>query len=360
MAAEDIERILSRACGRRLLRSLLDSDSAEAPALWAELSAARWPGLLVSEEHGGLGLSGTQAALVFEAMGRALAPGPFLSTAVLGAGAIELGGTAELHDRWLPSIAAGETVVTAAAIEEAAGVEAVRWTGRFVLSGRARFVPDALLADRIVVGARTGSGPAATLFLVDARAPGVRLEPHRTLDRTRRMATVVLEAVEALDEDRIGGEGEAASVAARIRPRALLASSAELLGIAQASLDIAVDYAKQREQFGRPIGSFQAMKHKLADLLVEIEMARALVESAAAALDERRDDAALATSAAKAFTSDLAVAVTSGLIQVYGGLGFTWDNDAHLFYRRAQATAALFGGGLAHRRIVGELLRGGV
>lgn len=221
----------------------------------------------------------------------------------------------------------------------ASGVAVCALDGTFTIedgrvSGEARFVPDAQLADTFVVvadGALHAVGEA-------------RVEQHETLDETRRQCRVFVDHAPATPLD-IDPE--------KLRVRALILTSAELLGVAAGALDLAVAYAKEREQFGRPIGSFQAIKHTCADMLVELELGRALVE---AAVD---DPGPISAAAAKAFCSDMARAVTADLIQVHGGIGFTWDCDAHLFYRRAQSLAALHGGGLHHRDSIAAHLRAG-
>jgi alkylation response protein AidB-like acyl-CoA dehydrogenase len=288
---------------------------------WARICELGWPALLVDEEHGGLGLGVVELAVVQEELGAALAPSPFLST-VAAAALIADAGSDEQRERWLPPLAAGEARGTVAALRDGNG----GWAA----------VPDADGADLVVV--RDGDGWAL--------AEGASAAPAEALDSTRRLWSVEVDG--ALDP--LPGEG------ARAADVIAVALGAESVGVAQRTLEMAVAYAKEREQFGRPIGAYQAVSHACAQMLLEVEGARSMVLYAAWALDHEPESGPLAAAMAKAYASDAGWRVPAAALQVHGGIGFTWEHDLHLWLKRGKANAYLWGDAREHRARVADLI----
>ena len=290
---------------------------------------------------------------MLEESGKALVPGPFFAVAVLGAVAVREAGSAAQRARLLPALARGERLIAAALPTgdgQATFTTTVR-SGAARVSGAARFVMDAHVADVLVV-----AGGGDRLLLVE-RGAGVEVTPLQTVDMTRRLCAVELRDApcELLGD---GDDASGATALRRVRDHALAGLALELVGVGQRALEMAVAYANERTQFGGPIGSFQAIKHKCVDMMVAVETARSLAYYAAWAVAEDAPDAARAAAMAKAYCGEMAKTVTSEAIQVHGGIGFTWEHDLHLYYRRALAADAAFGAAPAHREtIVGALVR---
>ena len=301
-------------------RLAYDTDRGFTDEGWARICELGWPALLVAEEHGGLGLGVVELAVVQEELGAALAPSPFLST-VAAAALIAEAGSDDQRARWLPGLAAGETRGTVATLGEDGS-----WTG----------VPDADGADVVVVreGERWALAEATTA------------EPVEALDPTRRLWRVRADA--ALEP--LPGDG------ARAQDVVAVALAAESVGVARRTLDMAVQYAKEREQFGRPIGAYQAVSHACAQMLLEVEGARSTALYAAWALDHEPQSAPLAASMAKAYGSDAGWRVPAAALQVHGGIGFTWEHDLHLWLKRGKANAYLWGDAREHRARVADLI----
>lgn len=295
-------------------------------------------GLLTPEKFGGSGLGMVEFATVAEAAGAQVAAIPLLGQAMVSS-AIVAGGTDDQRSEWLGRIASGETV---AAFAESAALtcEDDRLTGRI------DFVAHGNVADLFLIAGSTGA------WLVEAKAEGVSVDTPTTMDQTRPLATVTLDQAAAISF----ADGAAALAAAQTSGWICLA--AEALGGAQECLDRTVAYAKERVQFGRAIGSFQAYKHRLADMMVEIEQTRSAVYWAACAVDEQSDDPALALHAAKSFAADTYFKCAADMIQLHGGIGFTWEHDAHLFFKRARSIQTLLHGGNWHREQVAEMILG--
>ena len=352
------------------VRALLDDPAGYDPAVW-ELMAKQLglPGLIVSEEHGGSGAGAAEAVIALEELGAVLLPSPFLPT-LLGTVAVLGGGRAS--GRILPAVAAGQQRLALAGADVAStglastglGSTGLASTGGEVsatadgdggwrLTGQVPCVLDGAWASLILVVASTGEGPA--LFAVQAGAPGLTAVALETLDLTRREARLSFDAVPA----ELASDPAQAAWLTRVRALAALAVAAGSLGGIRRCLEMATGYAKERTAFGRTIGSFQAVKHMCADMLVDLECTRAAVEHAAKVADQADEagppgEAAAAAlpaacSVAKAYASDAVVRAATTLIQVHGGLGFTWEHDAHLFYRRAFSDEQLFGDAAAHR-----------
>ncbi|MBM4266718.1 MAG: acyl-CoA dehydrogenase [Deltaproteobacteria bacterium] len=328
--------------------------------VWRRIgSELGWPALLVPEEHGGLGLGMVELVALMEEMGASLLCAPFFSSVCLAGTTLLAGASQAQKSSILPGLASGETTATVAYTEkngrwDASAIEALaRSEGEsWVLSGAKTFVPDGGTADLFVVAAREAgsTGEAGvTLFLVPADASGVARRGLPTLDQTRRQGELVLRDVRVPDASRIGAAGEGWTILATALDRALIALAAEQLGGAQRCLDLSVAYAKERVQFGRPIGSFQAIKHKCADMLVLVESARSAVYYAAAAATADDPEVPVLASLAKAYCSDAYFRCAAESIQIHGGVGFTWEYDVHLYFKRAKSSETLLGDASFHR-----------
>jgi alkylation response protein AidB-like acyl-CoA dehydrogenase len=334
------------------IRALAETDDAFDEQLWSEMAELNWSGLAVSEQYGGQGLGTVDLVVLMEQLGYALTPGPIFSD-TLAALALETAGTDEQRERYLAPLAVGEKRGTLAIWDVGAGwtpedvtLEPERSNGGYVLNGEKLFVLDAATADFFIVGA---SGDRR--FVVDSDADGVSIRPTPTIDATRKQYAVRLDGVKVGEDAMFGGDGAMAPA----RDRAYTALAGEMTGIAQRALEMAVEYAKDRKQFGRPIGAYQAVSHKCAQMLLETESARSAVYYAGWAADNEPETAPLAASMAKAYASDAACRVTGASMQVHGGIGFTWEHDLHLWLKRAQCDAALLGDARWHRARVADL-----
>ncbi len=365
---DSARKFLDAECPTTFVRKMMEDDSAHATELWKKAAELGWMGILIPEGHGGIGGSFLDLVVVMEEMGRSLMPGPFLATVLLGSAAVLVGGSDEQKNAVLPKVAAGEWVMTLAQAEKSGrydaggiGMPATARGSDFVLSGEKLFVPDAHVADQMVVAARTGSPDAPaeegiTLFLVDAKSPGVEITQLKTVDMTRRQCHVAFQDVAVASSQVLGEVGQGWPILQRVLDQAIAGLCTEMVGTGQQALDMAVEYAKERVQFGKPIGSFQAVKHKCVDMMVQVENARSLTYYAAWTVDENVDEASQAVPMAKAYCSDMCKTVTSEAIQVHGGIGFTWEHDMHLFYRRGLASEAAFGSAPTHREVVAQTL----
>jgi alkylation response protein AidB-like acyl-CoA dehydrogenase len=312
-------------------------------------------GIAIPEEYGGAGFSFAEQAIVLEELGAALYGGPYLASAVLAATALLASQDEDARKTYLPGIASGATIATLAFTEEDGSWEpdAVRLAANpsqdnsadgWRLDGRKSFVLDGHTANLILVVACTGD--SLSLFAVPAEANGLTRTALPTLDQTRKLARLDFAAVPAT---LIGSVGDGREVLSRTLDVAAIAQAAEQLGGAQRALDMAVGYAKVRHQFGRPIGSFQAIKHRCADLLLEVESLRSAVQYAAAAVAEDSAEVPVVASLVKAYASDVYFHVAAENIQIHGGIGFTWEHDAHLYFKRAKASELFLGDASYHR-----------
>jgi alkylation response protein AidB-like acyl-CoA dehydrogenase len=353
--------MLVRECPMSLVRAQLGDPRGAVGSLWDRISEAGWTGLGFGEDVGGAGLGLVDQVVLLEELGRVLAPGPYFATVLLGGAAIDLAGDAAQRRRWLPGITSGTTRATLAFLEDverwdAAAIQLVaeRNGNGFRLQGAKRFVLEACCADLLVVAARTGAGEeGVALFALDARTPGVATLPAALIDGTRKFATLRFDAVQVSRDALLPGGWP---VLARVLDRARVALCAEMIGAAERVLELSVAYAKTREQFGQPIGAFQAIQHKCADMLVALEGAKSATYAAAWALQENEVDAPVAAAMAKAFTSDAFAKIAGDGIQIHGGLGFTWEQDLHLYYKRAKSSERLFGNGAWNREVVARAL----
>jgi alkylation response protein AidB-like acyl-CoA dehydrogenase len=368
MLRESARRFLSAQCPSSFVRRMMTDDTAHDLGLWQKLVDMGWLAMVVPERDGGQGASFLDLAVVLEEAGRALMPGPFFSTATLGASVLAEDAEPARRRALMERLARGKLICTLA-LAEAAGeydaksvcMRAEKHGARYVLSGEKWFVPDAHLADSLAVAARTAAAEndaeyGITLFWVDAKAPGIEVTQLKTIDMTRRLCHLRLERVIVEPVAIIGQEHLGWPLVRRALQVATAALCAEMVGTAQKALDMAVEYAKVRTQFGKPIGAFQAVKHKCVDMMVALENARSLAYYACWAVNQRALEAARAVAMAKAQVSDMAKYVTSEAIQVHGGIGFTWDHDLHLYYRRAVAGEAALGNAAVHRESVARAL----
>lgn len=328
------------------LRRVMSLPSGYDLTVWARMAdELGLQGLAIPEEYGGSGAGLVELAIVFDELGRRLVPGPLLSTVLAGLAITYSGEGSQLAE-----IAAGQTIATVAVAEDdgiwaADGVHCLASAddADWVLSGAKRFVPDGQVAHLIVVAARTAEGVG--LFAVAADAVGVTVNSLTGFDLTRRLADITFDGVRAR---RLGG----ADLFERLLDAARVLVAAEQAGGAAAALDMTVAYAKDRVQFGRAIGSFQAIKHMCADTLLDVESARSAAYYAAWAMSEEHVDAAAAAPLAKAFCSDTFFAAASVNMQVHGGISFTWEHPAHLYYRRAKSGVQMWGNSRAHRELL--------
>ncbi len=332
---EAVRRLLADRCAEADVRRIMDSDSGHDPDLWGALADLGVAGLTIDERHGGAGLGPVELGLVMEEIGASLAPVPMLST-ILAAALLQALGDTKL----LPEIADGSRIATVALTGPAAD-----WTQAGVavradndrLSGVARFVTDGAIADTILVVADAG------VFAVDRGATGMTVTPLPTFDRTRRLADVAFDATPATP---LGGGWREVSAALDV---ARVALASEAAGGARRMFEMTVDYARERHQFGRAIGSFQAIKHMAADLLLESESATSAARNAAQKLAESAPDTDAAIALAGFACADAFVKIAKDGIQMHGGIAFTWEHAAHLYLRRARSTAQLFGTPAADR-----------
>lgn len=355
---------MTRECTPRAVRSVMGDPRGFSDTVWQQMAEMGLQGLAIDAGYGGQGLGMVELALVLDEMGRAAYPGPFFATVVLAAAAIAASGQESQMARYLPDIARGRTKATLALVDDAlswspSGVtlRADRRGDSFVLSGEKRFVPFAHVADLILVVARTSSGDdGTTVFAVPADATGLSQTQNVEMDRTNRTSTVTFNSVEVGPDAVIGEVNQGWAVIGPVLERAAIASAAEMLGAARRCMDMSVEYAKVRQQFGQPIGMFQAIKHACAEMLLEVENAHGATYYAAWAADARSPDASLAASAAKAYVGDASRKVCGSSIQVHGGIGFTWEYDLHLYFKRAKHFEPLYGDADFHRERALQLM----
>jgi len=348
------------------VRRMMEDDLGYSVETWRKMSELGWMGLIFPQELGGAGLCILDLVVVLEEMGRALMPGPFFSTVMLGGSSLLEGGNDAQKTRYLTPLIAGELKATLAVAEaggawDAAAVTATATAdaGGFLLNGIKRFVPDAHVADLILVAARTEpskGGEGVSLFAVDVPKDGVTVTTLETLDQTRKLCDVKLDQVRVGPDSLLGTRGAGSAILQRVLDRAKVALCAEMCGGAERVLEMSVEYAKVRVQFDRPIGSFQAIQHKCANMLSLVESAKAATYYGAWAVSNDVPEASLAAAMAKSYASDAYRVVTGEAIQVHGGIGFTWEHDLQLYFRRAKASELTFGDGTFHRARVAELI----
>jgi alkylation response protein AidB-like acyl-CoA dehydrogenase len=350
-----VRRFLDAECPIARVRTLMESAAPYDAGLWRKMADLGWLGLAIPEEHGGLGLRWEDVVVVTEEMGRSLFPSPFIAAAV-AARAVERLASATQKARWLPRIAAGELIATLAVIEpsdlrgaDGIAVEARLEGSGVVLNGTKAFVRDAQGAGLLLVAAREAGG--VSLFAVEADVPGLSVKPLKLMDRTHRASNVILDGVQVSAGDRLGAPGKAWRGLENVLDAEIVAECGQMVGAADAAIKLAADYARVRKQFGQPIGRFQGVKHRLAELYVAVESARSLTYYASWAVDHVPAPAR-SVSMAKAFATDAIDRAGEEGVQIHGAIGFTWECDAHLYYKRGRYCRTLLGSAEYHRERV--------
>ena len=339
------------------VRRLMETTEGYDPAVWSQMAnQLGLQGLAIPEEFGGSGFTYVELVVVLEEMGRALLCAPYFSTVALAANTILHSGDDAAKKELLPGIASGETTATLAFTEDNGrwDAEGITMTASkagdgYTLDGHKMFVIDGHTAGLILVAAKTGEG--ISLFSVEGDASGLTRTPLTTMDQTRKQARLEFAGVPA---KLIGTEGKGWDTLSRVLDLAAVALAAEQVGGAQKCLDMSVEYAKVRVQFGRPIGSFQAIKHKCADMLLEVESAKSAAYYAGWAAAELNDELPVVASLAKAYCSDAYFHAAAENIQIHGGIGFTWEHDAHLYFKRAKSSELLLGDPTYHRELLAQ------
>jgi alkylation response protein AidB-like acyl-CoA dehydrogenase len=354
---ESVRRFLARHSPPADVRRLMATEAGFDPAVWRQLADdLALAAVPIPEAYGGVGFGPVELGIALEEQGRALLCAPYFSSCVLGAEAILAAASDAQKADLLPGIAAGTTRATLALAEtagrwDAASVRCVatRADGRWLLDGEKKFVVDGATADLIVVVARVAGGrdvDGVSFFAVAGNAAGLRRARLETMDATRKLARMEFAQTPAI---LLGEAGSGAALLPRVLDHALIGLANEMVGGAQALLDSAVAYAKLRVQFGRPIGSFQAIKHRLADMLLDVELAKSLAYGAAQAEAEHDPETPMLAAMAKAAAADAYVRTAAATIQIHGGIGFTWENDTHLYFKRAKSSEVLLGDPNGHR-----------
>jgi len=359
------QAFLEENSGSEQVRAAMESEAGYEPGLWRQMSAELgWTSVHIPEEYGGLGMGYVELAALLEVMGGALVCSPFFSTVCLAANVLLECGDAAQKQALLPAIAAGERRAALALCGAKGGwtAEDIEATARrnddaWVIDGQHGFVLDGHSADLLLVAARAEGSSGAegvSLFVVDPESQGLTRRALPTLDQTRRLAALEFSGVTLPADALVGAEGGAWPGLERALQLASVALAAEQVGGAQKCLDMSVEYANERIQFGRPIGSFQAIKHKCANMMIKVESARSAAYYASCVAAEGGPDLAVASSLAKAYCSDAYFDCAADSIQIHGGVGFTWEYDVHLHFKRAKSTESFLGEPAHHRELVAQ------
>lgn len=356
---------LQKECPKKLVRQLDESETGYSPELWRKMAELGWMGLAFPEKYGGSGGSFLDLIVLLEEMGYNILPGPFFSTVVLGGLTILAAGSEEQRSEFLPRIARGDIILTLALTEPNARYDAAAITtratasnGDYVINGTKLFVPDANVADYILCVTRTKEAQnpedGITVFLVDAKTPGIKCTLLKTLARDKQ-CEIAFDNVSLPQKNILGKPDHGWTIIKDTLQKATVAKCAEMVGGAQAALEMAVQYAKERVQFNRPIGSFQAIQHYCANMVTDVDGARFITYKAAWKVSEELP-ATMDVAIAKAWTSEACSRVTLLAHQIFGAIGFTMDHDIHLYYRRAKAGEIMFGDSDTQRAIVAQEL----
>ena len=348
---------LENECPEQLVRDMEDDPQGYSPELWKKMADQGWQGLLIPEQYGGAGLDFLDLCVLLEEFGRALVPGPFLSTVLGGVVPLLEIGTDEQKQEYLPRIASGDLIFTLALTEPSArfdeqGVQTTATVSgnEVTFNGTKLFVPDANVADYMVVAGRSGGG--ITLGIVPTNQAGVQITPLLTIARDKQAEVVLNNATGQL----LGQEGQGWQALQPVINRFAVGECAYLVGLAQQDFEITVDYAKERVQFGRPIGSFQAIQHKCADMVTDVDGSRFIMYKAAWSLATDQDDRQMAVNMAKGWTSEATRRVVAHGQQIHGGIGFTKDYKIQLYYRRQKRAELAWGDSDHHRELVAQQL----
>ncbi len=352
---------LEKECPEQLVRDMEEDEKGYSPDLWKKMAEQGWQGLAIPDNYGGAGFNYMDLIILIEEFGRALVPGPFIPTTVAALAIMEAGSDAQKAQH-LPRIASGEQIWTLAFTEPSArfDAEGVQLTAKkdgndYVLNGTKLFIRDSHVADNMVVVARTGGSgeQGISLFIVDARAAGITHTPLRTI-ASDKQTEIKFENARVPAANLMGAEGQAWPVFKKIANKATILECAYLVGLAQQDFDITINYAKERVQFGRPIGSFQAIQHKAADMVTDVDGSRFIMYKAAWAVAEDEADADEQVHMAKAWISDATRRVVAHGQQIHGGIGFTKDYKIQLFFRRQKAAELAWGDSDFHRELVAQ------
>jgi len=366
--AKEARRFLDKECPTDYVRDMYEDERGFTDEIWAKMIEMDWMRVRIPEPYGGIGMDQMDLTMVLEEMGRAVFPGPFFSTVLLAAETIMEAGSDSQKELYLSGIAAGEIRGTLALHEPDGGADLgyIQMEARadgdgFVLDGTKISVPDAHVADFLICAARTEPGndliQGITLFLVDPSADGVSVSLLPAMDGTRKLCAVDFKAVQVSPEEILGEPHKGWKHLSRVLQRAQVGICAECVGGAQRAMEIATEYAKIRVQFDQPIGAFQAIKHRCAQMYVEVESSRSILYWAAWAQDHGDPkEAALAASVAKAYCSEAYTHVSTAGIQILGGTGFAWENEMQLYLKRAKANEQALGDPIYHREQVVTLL----
>src|SRR3990172_1127905 len=355
---------LEKECPESLVREMEEDEKGYSPQLWKGMAQQGWMGLVIPEKYGGTGMNLCELVVLLEEFGRALVPGPFVPTVVLGGVPIMEAGTDAQKDQFLPKIASGDLIMTMALTEPSAKWSADGVTlaakkdgGDYVLNGTKLFVPDAHVSDYMVVVARTGGSgeDGITLLLVDSKSPGIKFEQLKTITAAKQ-SEVTFENVKVPAANLLGQEGKGWGIVEKTQKVATVAACAYLVGLSQMDFDTTLNYAKERVQFGRPIGSLQAIQHKLADAVIDVDGSRFITYKAAWSLQEGEPDADLMISMAKAWTSDASRRVVAHGQQIHGGIGFTKEYKIQLYFSRQKWMELMWGDADYHREMVAQQL----
>ena len=366
---EELRKSARRFCeeqfSSQVVRRIMETESGLDRELWQRMAQELgWQGMIIPEKYSGLGFGYIELIVIMEEMGRAVVAAPFFSTVCLATNALLLAGTEEQKQELLPGIADGSRIATVALTEEsgrwdAGGIQATyRKEGSdYVIDGKKTYVLDGHTADTIIVAARregSSGEDGIALFVVDGNAEGISRRPLVTMDQTRKMAEVTFDSVRLGPAAVMEAEGEAWPLISKLLDLAAVALAAEQVGGAQKCLEMSTEYAKVRVQFGRPIGSFQAIKHKCADMLVAVESAKSAAYYAGWAASEDNEELPVVAPLAKAYCSEAYFHCAAENIQIHGGIGFTWEHDPHLYFKRAKSSELLLGDPAYHRELLAQ------
>jgi len=363
---QSAQRFLRDRANSAVVRSSMKTESGFDAGVWSAITQELgWTAVSIPETYGGFGLSFVELVVLMEEMGQALLCSPFFSSICLSANTLLTAGTEEQKNRFLPAIAEGRQTAALAYLEQNGGENplAVQTTAEldgdhYVLSGEKAFVIDGHTADWLIVSAQTSGSTGISLFVIPANAAGLKRTRTPTMDETRKQATLQLKSVRVPVTDRLGSDDDATPALLRTLDLASVALAAEQMGGAQRCLDMAVSYAKERVQFGRTIGSFQAIKHKCADMMLLVESARSACYYGGWVASNKPELLHQTASMVRAYCSDAFFTCASESLQIHGGIGFTWEHDVHLYFKRAQGMTSILGSAATHRERIASMLFG--
>jgi alkylation response protein AidB-like acyl-CoA dehydrogenase len=353
---------LEKECPEAFVREMEEDERGYTPEFWQKMAAQGWQGIVIPEQYGGTGMTFTDLIVLLEELGRAVVPGPFMSTVVLGTMPILEAGTEEQKQEFLPKIAAGQLIMTLALTEPSAkwdadgvAMPAKAEGDSFVLSGTKLFVPDAHVSDYMVVAVRTKESEnpedGVTLLLVDSKSAGIEFTVLKTIAADKQ-CEVAFNEVRVPKANVLGEVDKGWPIIQGVKSKATVAACAYLVGLSQMDFDTSLDYAKERIQFGRPIGSFQAIQHKFADMIIDVDGSRFITYKAAWGLQENEPDAEMLVSMAKAWCNEATRRVVAHGQQIHGGIGFTKDYKIELYFRRQKWMELMWGDADYHRELV--------